>query len=130
LYHQVVVSALGVALMHVPAGWRYLVLLGVVPSAAQLIGCAGVPESPEWLLSVGDEAGAKHALSQLRESAGALQSAWDELQHQTVAKACCWPVASLQQDLRRAEANHWRTYRSPLSRYLSIEASVAFALQK
>jgi hypothetical protein len=107
-----VVSALGVALMHVSAGWRYLVLLGVVPSALQLIGCAGVPESPEWLLSVGDEAGAKHALSQLRGSAGAFQSAWDELQHQGAAKACYWPAASLQQHLRRAEANEsWANLR-------------------
>lgn len=100
---QVVVSAIGVPLMHATDGWRYIIVLGMIPSAMQLSGCALVPESPEWLISTGDGPGAKRALTQLRGSGPALQVAWDKLQQEAALKAC-----------RHSCCNQWLSYCQPI----------------
>lgn len=48
--------------------WRFLALIGVIPSAMQLVGIFFIPESPRWLVSVGQDKQYEESLCQLRGS--------------------------------------------------------------
>ena len=63
---QVVAALVDGALSGVPEGWRWMLGLGGVPSALQLLGLLALPESPRWLVSVGREARARAVLLRLR----------------------------------------------------------------
>lgn len=64
--HQLCATALGVPFSHTAHGWRYLFMLGAVPSILQFVGCFWIVESPQWLVSKGRVPDAKVALTALR----------------------------------------------------------------
>ncbi len=62
------------------SGWRWMLGLGGVPSALQLVGLLFLPESPRWLLGRGRAEQARAVLRKLREGGSAvdvIQSAED-----------------------------------------------------
>ncbi len=49
-------------------GWRWMFLVGVVPSSILFIGMFFLPETPRWLMSYRTEEKAKHVLDKVGES--------------------------------------------------------------
>lgn len=61
---QLIATVVDAALADVPSGWRWMLGLGAVPAAVQLLGLAllGLPESPTWLRLRGRDKDADDAL--------------------------------------------------------------------
>lgn len=81
--HQVCATALGVPFSHTAHGWRYLFMLGAVPSILQFVGCFWIVESPQWLVSKGRVEDAKAALADLRSGDSDVDTELELLQKET-----------------------------------------------
>lgn len=64
---QFIACVLAGVLADVPGGWRWMLGLGALPSALQLVAFTVLPESPRWLASHGRTAEAAMALGYLRD---------------------------------------------------------------
>ncbi|XP_048499246.1 sugar transporter ERD6-like 5 isoform X2 [Beta vulgaris subsp. vulgaris] len=68
LLHQLMVSC-GIAFAYIVGlmtNWHVLALIGALPCLVQLIGSFLIPESPRWLVKVGDDKSYEAALRSLR----------------------------------------------------------------
>ena len=88
-----------------PNNWRLMVAVPAVPGALLLFVLCLLPESPRWLVQVGDFDGALAALDRLRKQMGrkalATESPRRRARHEQPVGAapgrCCSRVASEQQ---------------------------------
>lgn len=62
---QVVAYVVGFGFSNTEAGWRWMVLLGGLPSIVQFAILTFMPESPRWLAKAGDEERAKNVLQKV-----------------------------------------------------------------
>jgi putative MFS transporter len=63
-----VAAFVGYVLLHIPNGWRWMLLSAAIPAALIVIARTSIPESPRWLLSKGRS---EEALAVLRRTIGA-----------------------------------------------------------
>ncbi|KAF9053866.1 general substrate transporter [Hymenopellis radicata] len=62
---QVIAYAIGAAFTHVHSGWRWMVGLGAVPAALQMVFLVFLPESPRIMLMKGDTESARRILTKI-----------------------------------------------------------------
>lgn len=66
---QVIAYGIGAGFFHVKGGWRWMVGLGAVPAAAQMVFLVFLPESPRILMQRGDIEGATEVMRKVYQYA-------------------------------------------------------------
>ncbi len=70
---QLLAYSLNALFYHLPHGWRWMVLAGAVPAAAQLIGLFALDDSPRWYVSRGRISNARKVLQKIYPKASFAQ---------------------------------------------------------
>lgn len=80
----------GLAFDHVE-GWRWMLALGCVPAIALALGLLRMPQSPRWLVMVGEDFEARATLAKIRvDDPGAIDRELDEIKHSVDAEPGSW----------------------------------------
>lgn len=87
LLHQLMLSC-GIALAYIVGlvtTWRILALIGSLPCFIQLLGLFFIPESPRWLIKIGNDKGYETALRSLRGKNVDISSEATDIKEYTVS---------------------------------------------
>ncbi|KAL7570220.1 hypothetical protein ACA910_020646 [Epithemia clementina (nom. ined.)] len=106
-------------------GWRFMFGTAVLPGTVMFIGFLGLPESPAWLLSNGQEKKATEILKRFRDSD---QDAYDECDD--IKESLRHNAFSDNDDEPQTHASVWQIFRSAsLRRALLVGCSLMFLQQ-
>ena len=91
-----ILAAYGVGLALEPSGsWEWMLAIGAVPAILLGVGIATMPQSPRWLVMIGDSVHARQELLKLRPDAAGVDDELREIERTLTVEQGSW------RDLRR-----------------------------